>query len=40
MGWTIESKYIDGQRINLDMLRDDVREHPEAIVVGVARRGC
>ena len=33
MGWTIESKYIEGQRINLDMLRDDVGEHPEALLL-------
>ena len=32
-GWTIESKYIEGQRINLEMLRKDMKEHPEALLL-------
>src|SRR4051812_32459055 len=30
VGWTIESKYIEGQRINLEMLEADLTEHPDA----------
>jgi ribosomal protein S18 acetylase RimI-like enzyme len=33
VGWTIESKYIEGQRINLEMLQEDVKEHPEALLL-------
>jgi ribosomal protein S18 acetylase RimI-like enzyme len=32
-GWTIESKYIEGQRINLEMLQEDMKEHPEAMLL-------
>jgi ribosomal protein S18 acetylase RimI-like enzyme len=32
-GWTIESKYIEGQRINLEMLREDLEEHPDALLL-------
>jgi ribosomal protein S18 acetylase RimI-like enzyme len=32
-GWTIESKYIEGQRINLEMLREDMKEHPDALLL-------
>ena len=28
-----DDKYIEGQRINLDMLREDMREHPEALLL-------
>src|SRR5215471_15414092 len=28
LGWTIESKYIEGQRIDLEMLRENLSEHP------------
>src|SRR5215475_8390701 len=33
IGWTIESKYIEGQRINLEMLRENMREHPEGLLL-------
>lgn len=33
VGWTVESKYIEGQRINLEMLRQDMKEHPEALLL-------
>jgi len=32
-GWTIESKYIEGQRINLEMLHEDMKEHPDALLL-------
>ena len=32
-GWTIESKYIEGQRINLEMLREDMKENPDALLL-------
>jgi ribosomal protein S18 acetylase RimI-like enzyme len=32
-GWTIESKYIEGQRIDLEMLREDMKEHPDALLL-------
>jgi ribosomal protein S18 acetylase RimI-like enzyme len=32
-GWTIESKYIEGQRINLEMLREDMKKHPDALLL-------
>ena len=33
VGWTIESKYIEGQRINLEMLREDMEAHPDALLL-------
>src|ERR1051326_6481211 len=33
VGWTIESKYIEGQRVSLEMLEEDMREHPEALLL-------
>ena len=33
VGWTVESKYIEGQRINLEMLWKDMKEHPEALLL-------
>ena len=33
IGWTIESKYIEGQRIDLEMLRENMREHPEGLLL-------
>ena len=33
VGWTIESKYIEGQRINLEMLLENMREHPEGLLL-------
>ena len=32
-GWTIESKYIEGQRINLEMLQEDMKKHPDALLL-------
>lgn len=33
VGWTIESKYIEGQRINLAMLRENMSEHPDGLLL-------
>ena len=33
VGWTIESKYIEGQRIDLEMLREDLKENLNALLL-------
>jgi len=33
VGWTLESRYIEGQRTSLQTLQDDLQAHPEAFMM-------
>lgn len=33
VGWTLESRYIQGERISLETLKENIAEHPEALVM-------
>lgn len=33
MGWTLESKYIEGQRISLETLQENIAAHPDALLM-------
>lgn len=33
VGWTLESRYIQGERISLETLKENIADHPEAIVL-------
>lgn len=33
VGWTLEGRYIEGERISLETLKENIAEHPEALVL-------